>query len=119
MVVSHVGEEAHKSSGSRPCPPSVDDPIERADDRQSRTIHHVRVDHRRLHVLVTEQFLHGADVGPIFQEVRGERMPERMRHSQFGDLAASQRSLEVIAKSRFMDVMATVTAAARVLADLP
>jgi hypothetical protein len=38
----------------------------------------VGVNHSRANVLVAEQFLHGADVVPIGQQVRGERMPERV-----------------------------------------
>jgi hypothetical protein len=36
------------------------------------------VNHRRGQVLVTEQFLHCANVISIFEQVRGERMPKRM-----------------------------------------
>jgi hypothetical protein len=39
----------------------------------------VRVDLSRTHIIVAEQFLNGADVASIFQEVRGEGMAQRVR----------------------------------------
>lgn len=38
----------------------------------------VRVNHRRAHVPVPEQFLHRADVVPVLKQVRRKRMPERV-----------------------------------------
>ncbi len=36
------------------------------------------IDHRRTDVLVPEQFLHGADIVPGFQQMGGKRMAERI-----------------------------------------
>jgi hypothetical protein len=45
----------------------------------------VGVDHRRFDVLVPQQFLDGADIVTVFQEVRGERVPQRMAGHAFAD----------------------------------
>ena len=37
----------------------------------------MRIDHRRPDILVTEQFLHRANVIPRFEEMRCKGMPER------------------------------------------
>jgi hypothetical protein len=34
---------------------------------------------------MTEQFLDRADVGPPLEQVRGERMPQRVAHHRFDD----------------------------------
>lgn len=49
-----------------------------AADACGATVEHVCVDHGRLHVTVTEQFLHGADVVSGFDQMRGEGMPKRV-----------------------------------------
>jgi hypothetical protein len=40
------------------------------------TIQYVRVNHGCAYVAVTEEFLHGADVIAIFEQMRGERVGE-------------------------------------------
>ena len=42
------------------------------------------VNHCRANVLVTEQFLHGANVVAVRQKVCGEGVPERMTGHPFG-----------------------------------
>jgi hypothetical protein len=39
---------------------------------------YVRVDHRRAHLGMPEQFLDGPDVIPVLEQMRRKRMPERM-----------------------------------------
>ena len=48
----------------------------------------VRVDHRRLHVRVAQQFLHGADVVAVFEQVRREAVAERVAADRLLDAAA-------------------------------
>jgi hypothetical protein len=43
---------------------------------------------------VTKQFLNGADVIAILQQVRCERMPQRMRGRRLSDAGFSYRSLD-------------------------
>ena len=59
--------------------------VQRAADGQAAAIEDVGVDHRRSHVFVTEQLLHGACgrcasvVVAVLQQVGGKRMPEDVR----------------------------------------
>ena len=41
--------------------------VDRAADGEARLVHDVQVDHRRAHVRVAEQFLHGADIGSALE----------------------------------------------------
>jgi hypothetical protein len=54
------------------------EPIERAADALQALLEDVGVDHRRLDVLVAQQFLHGADVVPGLEEMDGEAVTERV-----------------------------------------
>jgi len=49
------------------------------------SIQHVRIDHRRSHILVPEQLLEGTDVVASFEEVGGKAMAEGMAGSAFLD----------------------------------
>jgi hypothetical protein len=51
------------------------------------TIEHVRIDHRRAHIRVPEQLLHGANVVTVLEQMRRERMPERMAADPVGNPA--------------------------------
>jgi len=46
--------------------------VEGAADGQAASIEDVSVNHRRFHILMPEQFLHGADIVAILQQVGGE-----------------------------------------------
>jgi hypothetical protein len=59
--------------------------VQRALHSQSWPIQHVGVNHRRAHVFVTKEFLHGSNVVAIFQQVGRERMPQRMTTRGLGD----------------------------------
>jgi hypothetical protein len=52
--------------------PDPNSPVQRTPDSQPRFLHHVRVDLRRRHVLVSEEFLNGSDVITAFQKMRGD-----------------------------------------------
>ncbi len=47
-----------------------------ASDTSPAPIQNVRVDRRHLDVSLTEQFLHGPDIIPVFQEIRRERVAQ-------------------------------------------
>ena len=51
---------------------------ERAPHAAGAPPRHVRINHRRSHIGMTEQFLHRADVTAGLQQMRRERMPQRM-----------------------------------------
>ena len=63
-MARHLGGELVYEAASRRCPD-------------------MRVDHGRLDVGVTEQFLHIADVGTGFEEVCGERVTQHVRRDAF------------------------------------
>ena len=52
--------------------------IQRTPDGDARFIKHVRVDHRGQHIFVTEQFLHSADIIPVFQQMSSKTVAERV-----------------------------------------
>ena len=47
-------------------------------DGEGSAVEDMGVDHRGADVVVTEELLHGADVVAVFEEMRGERMPQRV-----------------------------------------
>ena len=49
-----------------------------AADGEGSAVEDMGVDHRGADVVVTEELLHGADVVAVFEEMRGERMPQRV-----------------------------------------
>lgn len=75
----------------RPPPSSA---IGRTFDTQSTTIQHVRVDHGRRHVAVTQQLRNRSNVATALQEMRRERVPEGMTRRPLGDLRSPDRALE-------------------------
>jgi len=59
--------------------------VERALDTGGPTVQHVRVDLGRGHVSVPEQLLDGSDVAPVLEQVRCERVTQRVRRRPLGD----------------------------------
>ena len=57
-------------------------PIERTLHAKPGTVQYVRVDHRRAHVSVTEEFLHSPNVRAGFEQVRREGVPESVASRQ-------------------------------------
>jgi hypothetical protein len=54
--------------------PPDSETVHGAVDPLPATVQHVGVYHRRLHIPMPEEFLNGADIVAIFQEMWGERM---------------------------------------------
>jgi hypothetical protein len=52
--------------------------IERTPYPSPTALQHMRVDHGRTDVLVPQEFLHGANVVPCFEEMRGKRVAARI-----------------------------------------
>ena len=73
---------------------------------QARLGHDVCVDHRRLDVLVPEQFLHGANIVTVFQQVRGERVSECVTSHPLADPRHVGRVLQGAVNSTGMGVPA-------------
>lgn len=63
-------------------------------DSPPAPIYDMCVDHRRTHIRMAQQFLHGSNVIPILQQVGGKGMAERMTACRFGDLCFESGFLE-------------------------
>ncbi len=50
--------------------------VGRAQHSSTAPVQNVRVDHRRSHVLMAQQFLHRSDIIPVFQQMGGKRVPQ-------------------------------------------
>ena len=67
--------------------------VQRATHSPSPAVEHMRVDHRRPHVFMSQKFLHGADIVTIFEQVSRKRMPECMATSALYDSGGRNGSL--------------------------
>ena len=65
--------------------------IQRTPYPPTTTLYHMGIDHRRLHILVAEQFLHRADIVPVFQEMRSKAMSKRMASHLLMDACPARR----------------------------
>src|SRR3546814_10451877 len=63
------------------------------------------VDLRRRHVLVAEQFLHGADVMASFEQMRGERMAQRVAGGRLVDRRQLPRRAHGALQPAVVDMM--------------
>ena len=63
------------STSRSPASPGL---IQRTEHTQARPIEDVRIDHGRRHVRMAQQLLHSADIVVRLQQVRGERMSQRV-----------------------------------------
>ena len=52
---------------------------------------HVRVNHRRFHILVAEQLLHLADIDTIHQQMRRKTVTKCMNSGEFGNIGLADR----------------------------
>jgi hypothetical protein len=95
-------------------PPKIVRLIERAADSQSATIEDVGVDHRRLDVLVAEEFLHRADVVAGFEQVRGKAVAEGVTTGGLGNAGQAHGIFDRALQIAFVHVMAAREAGARV-----
>ena len=73
------------------------------------------VDHGGSHVVVAEQFLHRTDVIAVFNQVRSERMPERVAGCPFRKLGLANGPLEDLLQDGFVHMMPPLFAGLRVL----
>jgi len=85
---------------------------------QAASIEDVSVNHRRFHVLVSKQFLHGADVVPILQQVGGKTIPEGLTGDALVDPCLTGCFLNRLLQAALAHMMATDNARARVLGQL-
>ena len=81
-------------------------------------VQHVGIHHRRFHVPMSEEFLNRADVIAIFQQVRGERVPQRVAVDRLGQPYGSGCFFDGPLQHRFVDMMSPVFTGPRIQADL-
>ncbi len=89
--------------------------VERAADGEAAAIEDVGVDHRRADVLMAEQFLDGADIVAVFEEVGGERVAEGMAGDPFLNFGLTGGGADRFLERAAADVVAASDAGARVL----
>ena len=84
-VVTHVYAVTSPPSGA---------PAPRSDAHAAPAfVHDVGVDHRRLDAGMAQQLLHGADVVAVLQQVRGERVAQRVAAHVLDDAGDARRLL--------------------------
>ncbi len=57
--------------------------------------HNMQVNHGRSHIRMAKKILHRSDIGPIFQQMGGKRMPQRMTGHPLGDAGLIHRSFKL------------------------
>ena len=68
-------------------------------------------------IIKKKKFLHNANVNPVFQHVRGKRMPESMATDALGNAGAIDGGFDGFLQPGFQDVMPPRFAAAGIDAD--
>lgn len=69
-------------------------------------VENMRVDHRGANVAVAQQLLDRADVVPVFQQMRGERMTQGVGRRVFGDARVPGGPRDGLLNDTFVQVMA-------------
>lgn len=93
-------------------------PIQRADHRDVLTSQHMRVDHRRRDVTVTEQLLYGANVRPCGQQMGSKAVTERVRGDVRQHAGCTHRLLQMFGKGAPVQVVAMPPATPRITRKL-
>ena len=83
--------------------------IQRAFNRPVAALEHVRVDHGGIDILVTEQFLHGADIVAILEKLGGKSMPEGVWGNGFVQACGNYSLLDGFLDHSDIQVMASGT----------
>ena len=79
--------------------------VEGAADALATLVQHVRVDHRRTHVVVAKQLLHGADVVARLQQVRRETVPETVAGRALGKFGPANRRRHLLRERGLVGMM--------------
>jgi hypothetical protein len=93
--------------------------VERAAHAGHALLADVRVDHRRVHVGMAKQLLHGANVIAQLQEMRGEAMPQGMTADAFVQPQPTNGGRHGPLHAPLKNVMPPQLAAARIARPLP
>lgn len=89
-------------------------PVQRAAHSQAGAIEGVRVDHGGADVRVSEQFLHGAYVGSVLEQMGGERVAQDVRGDGLGDSGLAGGLAHASLDLGLMQVMAPGVTGSRV-----
>ena len=79
----------------------------------------MRINLRCGDILVAEQILHGPDVRPVFQQMRGERMAQHMRAHALIQSRPQGGFLDDLLKRGVQDMMPSSFPRARIAQELP
>ena len=88
--------------------------LSRTLDAASTSVEHMGIDHRCTDILVTEQFLHRADVILRFESMRRKGMPQGMAGGRFGDARLAYSAMHSPFEYLFVGMMPPDDARARV-----
>ena len=97
--------------------PTSPESIRRAARSKRPAAHEVRVDLGRLEAAVAEQHLNGADVGAVFEQVCCEGVAQGVGRDTLGDAGFRGSGSNGSLNTRFVEVMASHDAAARILRE--
>jgi hypothetical protein len=75
---------------------------------------YMRVNHRCLHIFVTQQFLHGPDIVPLREQMRRKAVPKGMTTDVFGSLCRTTDLAHGPLQTTLTDVMPADGGGARV-----
>jgi hypothetical protein len=76
------------------------------------------INHRCLHISVSEELLNRANIIAIFQQVRRERVPQGVAVGRLGQPYCSGRPFDGALQHRFVQMMPPVLTGPRVQAEL-
>ena len=79
--------------------------IRRAANATATTVQNMGVDHCRSNILVPKEFLHGSYVVTRLDQMRGERMTERVSCDAFRDIALAGCGANCLGNRRLMPMM--------------
>lgn len=88
--------------------------VQRTPDGPTALVQHMRVNHRRLHTGMAEQFLYGSYVVAALQQMRGKRMPETVSGGPCTDLGPASRLRDFARNRSFVQMMPTTPSGSRV-----
>ena len=79
--------------------------VKRAPDAETGLIQDVGVNHGRRHVFVAEELLHGANIGPAFEQMHSEAVPEGVAAGRFWDAGFPHSDFNCILQVLLLDMV--------------
>lgn len=94
-------------------------PVDRATNPGRPTVEDMGVNHRRLHVAMTQKLLYRSNIVTAFQKVSCKRKSECMACSSFGQASSSDGIFHGFLKKLFIHMMASLISGLSVLPPAP